>query len=370
MPSFVQDIDVTSPLIQYSGPWHVGGADGDPEVTSYDQHTFLWCTGVKCSAAFSFTGSEVHVIGAHRTSSGPFQAVLDDVAYGPFHAPGGSEQFKIDLFNQTGIGSGQHTLKISNVTPDDPSKPDLNLDHILWTTSINSLTDLKVQDNDALFSYNPPDSWSTDLTAVNLVDFDAGTGHFTSQTGATANLTFVQGGLYTAQLDDSPVSTFSAEGNMLNSSYLAGQMLFYASNLSAGAHTLKMGALPASTVQLFSIDYAIVDGTLNSPSSPPASSSYKSVSSAAVRTSTPARGPTLISPGALGAIITAAAIVVAGLVGGGIYLCCRRRQRAGQRNQQIDVFRATTSTQGASIVAYSVERTPMYMYPVDATAPQ
>jgi hypothetical protein len=31
MPSFVQKIDVSSPLVAYSGSWQLGGADGDSE---------------------------------------------------------------------------------------------------------------------------------------------------------------------------------------------------------------------------------------------------------------------------------------------------------------------------------------------------
>ncbi|KAJ6478137.1 hypothetical protein C8R47DRAFT_941285, partial [Mycena vitilis] len=78
MPAYVQDIDVTSPLIQYSGPWAIGGADGDVERVSYDQESFVYCTpGAQCSASVSFTGSEVQVIGAYRTNSGPVQYVSD-----------------------------------------------------------------------------------------------------------------------------------------------------------------------------------------------------------------------------------------------------------------------------------------------------
>ncbi|KAJ7268423.1 hypothetical protein C8J57DRAFT_1469097 [Mycena rebaudengoi] len=32
MPLSVQTIDVNSPLIMYSGPWKLGGADGDPNT--------------------------------------------------------------------------------------------------------------------------------------------------------------------------------------------------------------------------------------------------------------------------------------------------------------------------------------------------
>ncbi|KAJ7648753.1 hypothetical protein DFH06DRAFT_1332361 [Mycena polygramma] len=181
MPAYVQDIDVTSPLIQYSGPWAVGGADGDVERVSYDQESFVYCTpGAQCSATINFTGSEVQVIGAYRTNSGPIQVVVDGVTKGPFKPPGGAEQFKIPLFNQTGMSSAQHTLNISNL-PADPSQPlsnTVDLDHITWTTNVNSLADIHIQDDSLWFSYDPPDSWSTDLSAEELAGFEAGTGQW------------------------------------------------------------------------------------------------------------------------------------------------------------------------------------------------
>ncbi|KAJ6477963.1 hypothetical protein DFH09DRAFT_865877, partial [Mycena vulgaris] len=72
MPSVVQNIDVNSPLVQYSGQWVLGGADGDPEIVKYDKNTFVYCGTAPCSATIQFNGTEVHVVGAYRTNSSPY----------------------------------------------------------------------------------------------------------------------------------------------------------------------------------------------------------------------------------------------------------------------------------------------------------
>ncbi|KAJ6517840.1 hypothetical protein DFH09DRAFT_232643 [Mycena vulgaris] len=176
MPSFVQTIDANSPLIMYSGPWKLEGADGDPETLKYDQGTFRFCGGTQCSATINFTGTEVHVVGAYRLNSGPFKVSLDGVVFGPFGtATTVTEQFKIDIFNQTNLGPGTHSLTISNFPATEPKHTNLNLDFFTWTTEVNSLNDLRIQDNTPA-SYRLPSEWVSDLSNLNLPGFEVGTG--------------------------------------------------------------------------------------------------------------------------------------------------------------------------------------------------
>ncbi|KAJ7458925.1 hypothetical protein FB451DRAFT_1507056 [Mycena latifolia] len=277
MPSFVKTIDVNSPLVDYSGPWQLGGADGDSETVKYDQDTFVFCAVTPCSATIHFTGTEVHVVGAYRLNSGPFQVTLDGSTFGPFGTVATvTEQFKIDLFNQTALEAGDHSLTISNLAPFDPTKPNLNLDYFWWTTQINSLTDVRIRDDSPAFTYQPVTAWDSDLSNLNLPDFNAGIGHATTQSGANAHFTFVgnrvalygtigpQGGLYTVQVDDANASTFTAQSMLLGPTYLANQMLFYADSLPPGNHTVTITSNLVSPTQALILDYAVVDGTLNS----------------------------------------------------------------------------------------------------------
>ncbi|KAJ7751914.1 hypothetical protein DFH07DRAFT_524091 [Mycena maculata] len=292
MPSFVQTIDVNSPLVEYLGPWQLGGADGDPEVVKYNQDTFVYCANTGCFATISFNGTEVHVVGAYRLNSGPFQVELDGETFGPFGTtPTVVEQFQIDLFNQTDLTAGPHSLTISNLPPIESNKPNLNLDYFSWTNEINSLDDVRLQDDTPAFSYEPSTAWSsfTDGSS-SFPDFDGGTGHSTVQGGATVAFSFKGdrvalygaigslGGPYTVQIDNGSVSHYTAQSLVSDATtplpnYLAGQLLFYADSLSSGNHMVTITANPGSPTQDLTMDYAIVDGTLNSNSTVIAQSS-------------------------------------------------------------------------------------------------
>ncbi|KAJ7458886.1 hypothetical protein FB451DRAFT_1272767 [Mycena latifolia] len=278
MPSFVQKIDVNSPLVDYSGSWQLGGADGDSEAVKYDQDTFVFCAETPSSATIHFNGTEVHVVGAYRKNSGPFQVTLDGSTSEPLGTVATvTEQFQVDLFNHTGLDAGRvHTLTISNLAPIDPTKPNLNLDYFWWTTEINSLTDVRIRDDSPSFTYQPVTAWDSDLANLDFPAFNAGTGHATTQSGANATFVFTgdrvalygtigpQGGPYSVQLDDANALTLTSQSKLLGPTYLADQILFYADTLPPGNHTVTITSNLVSPTQAFIIDYAVVDGTLNS----------------------------------------------------------------------------------------------------------
>lgn len=57
--------------------------------------------------------------------------MLDGQKFGPFGTASTLvEQFQIDLFNQTGMAAGPHSLTISNLEATDPNNPNLNLDYV------------------------------------------------------------------------------------------------------------------------------------------------------------------------------------------------------------------------------------------------
>ncbi|KAF7375602.1 hypothetical protein MSAN_00448800 [Mycena sanguinolenta] len=361
MPSFVRNIDITSPLIQYAGPWVVGGKDGDPDTVKYNKQTFTFCPSTPCSATMTFNGTEVHIFGAWRTNSGSFQVVLDSQTLGPF-PPATTVDFQVDKFNQTGLSPGLHTLTVANGIPNG-SRTDLDLDFFTWTTDISSLIDFQIQDT--FFSYEG--SWGTDLAASNLFDFDGGTGHFTTESGATANLTFKgdrialfgaigsQFGSYSVQVDGGPASNFSAAGALLNSTYLAGQMLFYADHLSGDDHTITVAAA-TSGGQLFSLDYAIVDGTVNTAATT-VTSGAPTETLASTRPSRP------LSPGALGGIIAASCTVVMCIVCALLFLFYRRR-RVSSRTQELYIstnFVSTGATSASGTPTATSTITPYWM---------
>ncbi|KAF7348049.1 hypothetical protein MSAN_01757300 [Mycena sanguinolenta] len=328
MPSFTQNVDVNSPLLTYTGPWKVGGADGDTEADKYNLGTFVICGDPSCSATLAFTGTEVHVVGAYRLNSCPYIIKLDGQTLGTFGtATVTVEQFQIDLFNKTNLAAGAHSLTISpNITGINQSIPDLNLDYFTWTTEVNSLTDLHLQDDTQSFVYTPSSAWTAfdDDNLPGFPDFDEGTGHVTAQNGATALFSFAgdrvalygaigaQGGPYNVQIDGGTPSSFTAKQNIFDPNtalpnYLSSQLLFYASNLGMGNHSITVTAIDLSAGESVSIDYAIVDGTLNSVPGPITSSTPTSPSSTP-STSTFQASKHGLSPGQLGGIAAGATL--------------------------------------------------------------
>jgi hypothetical protein len=92
-----------------------------------------------------------------------------------------------------------------------------------------------------------------------------------------------QGGPYSVNIDDGSVSTFTAQQmisdpNTPLANYLSGQMLFYADSLTPGNHTVIFTSNLVSPIQDLAIDYAIVDGTVNSVPSGTAPSSSSTTS--------------------------------------------------------------------------------------------
>ncbi|KAJ7293758.1 hypothetical protein C8J57DRAFT_36910 [Mycena rebaudengoi] len=292
MPDLEHRIDVTNPLIQYDEHWIAGP---DPQQARQDSKgTYVVCglpedgrggPGPLCSVTLIFIGKEIHVVGALRTHSAPYQVELDGETFGPF-PPSKNDQFRIDLFSKTGLASEKHTLTLSVLPParsQDASGVDLY--EFTWTSNVASLSDARVQDDSAAFVYTPEGAWNTDLR--NLPGFDDGNGHITL-TQSTATFTFSgdrvalygstghPGGPFTAQIDAGAVLTLTTQENPVFPYYFPNQLLFYADGLPSGNHILKLVAAPQSATQGLSIDYAIVDASARADISPSAPTSSPS----------------------------------------------------------------------------------------------
>ncbi|KAJ7462952.1 hypothetical protein FB451DRAFT_1266410 [Mycena latifolia] len=295
-----------------------------------DMGTFTSCAGDDCTATIAFTGTEIHVMGAYRLNSGPYKVTLDDVPFGPFTPVVPPEQFKIPLFNKTDLPAGAHSMTITNMASTNSSQTTMDLDSVWWTTEINSLKYLRIQDDAPAFSYEPASAWNTDVIDLNLPNFDDGTGHATTLFDATATLTFMgdrvalygalgaQGGPYTVQVDDGRPLHFNSQTLIANSNYLAAQMIFYVDSLSPGTHTVTVSAKATSATQGLTIDYAIVDGTVNS---------------------TPTSKPSTLSHAALSGIIAAGTVVGLCALAAIFYVIYwRRRPQAKAPPEEIDVL--------------------------------
>ncbi|KAJ7617186.1 hypothetical protein FB45DRAFT_1034480 [Roridomyces roridus] len=321
MPSVNVSVDVTSPLINYAGNWQLGGADGDPGTVNYSMQTFQYCQVVPCTASILFNGSEVHFVGAWRGNSGPWQVDLDETTYGPF-APAINQPpwgiFQVDKYNRTGLSSsGPHMFTVGNLPPT-----------FWWTTDINNTADFVIQDDSHAFSYSPVTQWDADLAILALTDFSQNTGHVTSANGAEATLEFMGdrvalygavgdiGGPYSVSIDGGSPALYSSKTKILHGGNLTQQMIFYADHLPAGNHTLTLTSEASSSSDFISIDFAIVDGTVNTGATAPPG---------------PSPSPSEIhslSKGALGGIIAGTALAISSICLLLLFLWRRRRRGA------------------------------------------
>ncbi|KAF7318753.1 hypothetical protein HMN09_00387600 [Mycena chlorophos] len=284
MPTTVgHKIDVTSPLIHYIGSWVRGGSKkdpagefADPDQPRYDEETFVFCDpGSQCTASFDFRGTEVHFVGAYRSNRGPVSFTLDGQDFGPYTVSTNPQQFQVEYFNGTGLlEDGIHTVSAVNAISNNLT---YDLDYITWTSTVNSTVDTRFQDDCAAFSYQPAHAWSVDLG--NMTGFDDGTGHVGSM-GSSATLKFsgdrvavygaigAQGAPFTAQLDGGSSTAYTQRQSISDTpseDYLPSQLIYYADGLSDGNHTLVLSSASNSSGLVFTIDYALVDGTVNQP---------------------------------------------------------------------------------------------------------
>jgi hypothetical protein len=176
-------IDNINPLIQYApatgpGIWTEGNDATDPLGADYSNGgTFTLCTTQGSSATFVFNGTQVFVNGAKRSNHGPYSVTLDgtqtlfngfseNAIFGP-------------LFVSPVLAQGQHTVTLTNQL-DNTSFPFLDLDFITWTSTIPDNGESKtIEDTDSSFAYNPPSSWGTDLSTLQLTGFSSNNGHTT-----------------------------------------------------------------------------------------------------------------------------------------------------------------------------------------------
>ncbi|KAF8183748.1 hypothetical protein K438DRAFT_1599149 [Mycena galopus ATCC 62051] len=228
--------------------------------------TFTLCTTQGSSATFVFNGTQVFVNGAKRSNHGPYSITLDgtqtlfngfseNAIFGP-------------LFVSPVLAQGQHTVTLTNQL-DNTSFPFLDLDFITWTSTIPDNGESKsIEDTDSSFAYNPPSSWGTDLSTLQLTGFSSNNGHTTQTTGASVTGTFISifGPVgphiapYTVQLDGVNGGIFNAT----KQAYYPQVALYSASGLADGPHTLELISQPSTSGQALAIDYVQV-----SPSSTP-----------------------------------------------------------------------------------------------------
>ncbi|KAG8908405.1 hypothetical protein FRB99_006610 [Tulasnella sp. 403] len=271
-----------SPLIAYSPPgaWGDGNIDSDELLGSYSLNSFRLTRAFNATVSFQFNGTGVWVHGARR-------------------------------FNH----SGPHTVSLSNAFT-DPNTPCLDIDKIVLEIPVPDQTTKPVDDSDPSILYTPVAEWGNN-TCTNTDDYLSSTCHITSSNVGTIQYAFqgdaitVTGGIgprygsYNVLVDGTSQGQFS--GKWVNNH--PRQLLFIASGLGSGNHTLTVQNKPedaGDTLDLYQIQ---VFGGNATSLSPPSQSNKKSLA-----------GPIV------GAMVGAVALILIAVIP---ILLYRRRRRRG-----------------------------------------
>ncbi|KAJ7287562.1 hypothetical protein C8J57DRAFT_590483 [Mycena rebaudengoi] len=284
MPRFNTTIEDYSPLISFDTNWSAG-TSLDSKANLYSDSSFILTQADGASASFGFNGTRVSVFGSKRGNHGFYQVTVDgnvvSVVTGQVPDPG---QFQVPLFSSALLNEGFHTVKLTN-----QGSTFLDIDFITYESSIGGenekLVVNTVQDTDPSFVYAPANSWGTNVPSIGT--YSGSSGHATATPGAFMTYTFKGVSLYgpvgpvgspfSVSLDGGLPITYSA-----NKQFYQPQVLLYtATNLGPGDHSIKMEYQPSQPGQIFAIDYANVF-TTSAQNSRQSSSSKSALPGAAV----------------------------------------------------------------------------------------
>lgn len=288
MPRFNTTIEDYSPLISYDSNWSPGTSATDTKASLYSDSSFTLTQTDGASASFAFNGTGVSIFGSKRGNHGFYQVTVDgnvvSIATGQVADPG---QFQVPLFTSTGLNEGFHTVKLTN-----QGGTFLDVDFITYESSVGG-DDEKfvvntVQDSDSSFVYSPANSWGTNVP--NVGTYSGSSGHATATPGAFMTYTFKGEGVslygpvgpvgspFAVSVDGGLPVSFTA-----NKQFYQPQVLLYtATNLGPGNHSVKVSYQPSQPGQIFAIDYANVWTTPSQNASSQSSSSKSGLTGAAV----------------------------------------------------------------------------------------
>ncbi|TDL18270.1 hypothetical protein BD410DRAFT_728761 [Rickenella mellea] len=273
MPQINVTVDDVSPLITYgpSGAWQ--GA----ESPFYLDSTYTIADVSAATASFSFYGSAIWIFAAKGTTSPVYNVTLDG-ATSSFNGIVDSPVYQTPIFNATDLTLGNHHVTLTNApVTGNGSDPLLTLDYIVWQTEIGQASDTikhaVIEDTDPAFDYQPENAWYSINNPNESYQYVQNSSHihqketvtdWCSQGEHIELFGFVgpEWSNYSVQLDNGDPIVRSAYRDASSEPAL----LFFATNLAAGNHSLKIANVPTDVPinsHSTSIDYANVSWTVS-----------------------------------------------------------------------------------------------------------
>ncbi|KAG9019891.1 hypothetical protein FRB90_000021 [Tulasnella sp. 427] len=325
-----QTAEDSSPLIKYlpADQW-IDGSSADSELPKYSAASFRLTTTNGAYASFSFNGTGAWIYGAKRANHGPYKCSLDGtdqpLQYG--YSDPNNNQISVALCSALNLKMGPHVMTITNLW-NNSALPYLDVDYVIWETEISdeaTQSSILLDDTDATIQYTPQGEWSENQ-CQNMAAYSANSCHITGSNTAQASLTFqgdaiaIYGGVgpqygpYQVTLDNQQPALFTANSTNLHTQ----QIIYFASGLGAGNHTVVIKNNPASVGNKLDVDYVQVLGA-GIPTSGSNSGGSDNNSSG---------GSSKVGP-IVGGVVGAIALIALGL---GLFFWLRRKHAAKNRD--------------------------------------
>ncbi|KAH6914346.1 hypothetical protein BKA70DRAFT_663177 [Coprinopsis sp. MPI-PUGE-AT-0042] len=189
MASFNLTVEDSSPLLTYlpAGAWQDSPTD-DPLISSYSGTNFHRTNVEGATAAISFHGTGVTVMGGRRTGYGSFAATVDGRTIATGAASTSADSTQQILATVSGLALGDHQLVVTNTGADGAQ---LDIDSIIVADQLGvagSRINLKnIDDSDAALTYLPSaQAWNVNAQDV----YQGGTLRYSEDPNAAVSLAF------------------------------------------------------------------------------------------------------------------------------------------------------------------------------------
>ena len=250
VPISAQIVDNSSTSITYSGTW-THSSD-----VKYFNGTKSVSNTTNTTSQISFTGTSINIFARKLAAGGKFDVYIDGIFDSTVDTYNATDQYKVLVYQKTGLSSGSHTIQIKLAGQKNPSSSGywIGLDYY-------SYLPVTVDNSSASITYSGTWTHNSDVNYFNGTKWVSNTTNSTAQmsfTGTSINIFTKQlaaGGKFDVYIDsifDSTVDTYYATDQYK-------VLVYQKTGLSNGSHTVQIKLAgqknPSSTDYFIGFDY-------------------------------------------------------------------------------------------------------------------